>query len=92
MEPAGLLAFEQRKGYDSKTLDAIAAKTIRLDRKIENSLKANQKAWDNFNNLAPGYRKQYVAWLQSAKKEETRARRLIEAIGLLENNRKLGMK
>ncbi|MDX2416430.1 MAG: YdeI/OmpD-associated family protein [Xanthomonadales bacterium] len=58
----------------------------------EKGLKTSQKAWTNFNQMAPGYRKQYVAWLQSAKRPETRKKRLIEAIGLLEANKKPGMK
>jgi uncharacterized protein YdeI (YjbR/CyaY-like superfamily) len=51
-----------------------------------------KKAWGNLMNLAPGYRKQYVAWLVTAKRPETRARRLKEAIQLLKENKKLGMK
>ena len=59
---------------------------------IEKKLKANKKAWDNFNNLAPGYRKQYVGWIMNAKKQETRQKRMEEAIKLLTRNEKLGMK
>jgi uncharacterized protein YdeI (YjbR/CyaY-like superfamily) len=55
-------------------------------------LKANPKAWSNFNLMTAGYRKQYVGWLQSAKRPETRKKRLEEAIELLEKNQKLGMK
>jgi len=42
--------------------------------------------------ISAGHRKQYVAWLQSAKEAETRKFRLEEAIRLLEKNQKLGMK
>ena len=92
MADAGLRAFEQRTEYDSKTLQALNWADIPLDLEIEKSLRANQKAWDNFNALAPGYRKQYVGWLQSAKKPETREKRLKEAMELLASNKKLGMK
>ena len=44
------------------------------------------------NALAPGYRKQYILWIETAKRTETRTKRLNEAIGLLQKNRKLGMK
>ena len=73
-------------------MKAMKAKDIPLAPEIEKSLKANQQAWDNFNQLAPGYRSQYVGWLQSAKRPETREKRLKEAIKLLAGNRKLGMK
>ena len=92
MTRAGLAAFKQRVGYDEAQLAAIKAKQIAVSDEIENALRANRKAWDNFNRLAPGYRKQYVAWLQTAKRPETREKRLAEAIGLLEKNQKLGMK
>jgi uncharacterized protein YdeI (YjbR/CyaY-like superfamily) len=55
-------------------------------------LRKNRKAHENFNRLAFGYRKMYVGWISSAKREETRLRRLEEAIGLLEQNKKLGLK
>ena len=92
MTEAGLKAFNQRETYDKELLKAIDASQIALTTEIESHLKANSKAWDNFNKLAPGYRKQYVGWLISAKKPETRKKRLQEAISLLSKNRKLGMK
>ncbi len=59
---------------------------------IEEALRANGLAWTNFSNLAPSYRRLYVRWIQDAKKEETRRKRLTEAVGLLEQNKKLGLK
>jgi len=59
---------------------------------LHKQLAANKKALVNFNNLADGYKRLFVGWVTSAKKEETRQRRLLEAISLLEQNKKLGMK
>ena len=53
---------------------------------------ANAKAWENFRNLAPSYRRYYIGWIMHAAKEETRERRLREAVALLEQNKKLGLK
>jgi uncharacterized protein YdeI (YjbR/CyaY-like superfamily) len=92
MTEAGLKAFEQRQEYDDELLKAIKSKDIPLSPEIEKRLKANQKAWDYFNQLAPGYRRQYVGWLQGAKRSETTEKRLKEAIELLASNKKLGMK
>ena len=92
MTRAGLEAFNSRIAYDKKILKARDAKEISLTSEIEKSLKANKKAWVNFNNLAPSYKKQYVGWLISAKKQETLERRIKEAIKLLIENKKLGMK
>jgi uncharacterized protein YdeI (YjbR/CyaY-like superfamily) len=59
---------------------------------VKQALTANAKAWENFRNLAPSYRRHYVGWIMHAKQEPTRQRRLREAVLLLEQNRKLGLK
>jgi uncharacterized protein YdeI (YjbR/CyaY-like superfamily) len=59
---------------------------------IKQALMANAKAWDNFRNLAPSYRRHYIGWIMHAAKHETRERRLQEAVSLLEQNKKLGLK
>jgi uncharacterized protein YdeI (YjbR/CyaY-like superfamily) len=59
---------------------------------IEAALRENGVAWTNFTNLAPSYRRLYVRWIEAAKREETRRRRLAEAAGRLERNEKLGLK
>ncbi len=59
---------------------------------MKEALAKNKKAQESFNNLAKSYKRQYVGWISSAKREETRRRRLAEAIRLLEKNKKLGMK
>lgn len=52
----------------------------------------NEPALTHFNRLAPTYRKHYILWITSARKEETILSRLKEAVGLLKDNRKLGLK
>jgi uncharacterized protein YdeI (YjbR/CyaY-like superfamily) len=63
-----------------------------LPRVVQLALMASPKAWENFQRLAPSYRRNYIAWIMDAKKEETRDRRLREAVKLLEQNKKLGLK
>jgi uncharacterized protein YdeI (YjbR/CyaY-like superfamily) len=63
-----------------------------VPRFVKQALMANAKAWQNFRNLAPSYRRHYVGWIMHAKREETRVRRLREAISLLEKNEKLSLK
>ena len=70
----------------------MSAKEVPLTAETEKGLKTSQKAWTNFNQMSAGYRKQYILWLQSAKRPDTRKKRLEEAIRLLEKNQKLGMK
>jgi uncharacterized protein YdeI (YjbR/CyaY-like superfamily) len=59
---------------------------------IRRALKKNAKALDNFNKLAPSHRRRYLGWIMFAKREETRQKRLNEAIALLAANQKLGLK
>src|SRR5262245_16457882 len=55
-----------------------------LPRFVKQALMANARAWGNFQNLAPSHRRQYLQWILEAKKEETRQRRLQEAVARLE--------
>jgi uncharacterized protein YdeI (YjbR/CyaY-like superfamily) len=72
--------------------EAQAVRMEELDPSFERVLRKERKAWENFRRLAPSYRRLYAKWIMSAKREETRRRRLEEAIGLLAQNRKLGLK
>jgi uncharacterized protein YdeI (YjbR/CyaY-like superfamily) len=51
---------------------------------IADALKASRKAWAAFQALPPYKRKLYVTWLISAKRPETRARRVAQSIEMLE--------
>lgn len=91
MADAGLQAYSQREEYSEETVALIREKAPELPVELEKALKKNAKAWRNFKALPPGYRKHYILWLTTAKRQETRDKRLREALRLLENNEKLGM-
>jgi uncharacterized protein YdeI (YjbR/CyaY-like superfamily) len=59
---------------------------------LERALKKNRSARKFFEQLAPSYRKQFVGWIATAKRRDTRERRVREAVALLAQGRKLGMK
>lgn len=59
---------------------------------MKNALVKDGKAWDNFVKLALSHRKAYIFWISEAKKPETRQRRLMEAVRLLKQSKKLGLK
>jgi len=46
----------------------------------------------HFEALPPFERRRYFAWIESAKREETKLRRLAEAIRLLASGKVLGLK
>jgi uncharacterized protein YdeI (YjbR/CyaY-like superfamily) len=45
-----------------------------------------------FDQLAPSYKKQFIGWIATAKQQTTRERRVKEAVSLLTQGKKLGMK
>ena len=59
---------------------------------FELALKKNPEANKNFMNLAPSFKKHFIGWISAAKRDETRDRRIDEAIDLLKKNKKLGLK
>jgi len=60
----------------------------KLPKELERDLKKDKLAWKNFQTLAPGYQLQYIRWISEAKQEETRLRRLEQAIARLRENKK----
>ena len=82
----GVLAAEEGAKSARKTKELV------IPSYLSEALRANKMAWENFNNLSLSYRRQYVGWIATAKKEETRKKRIREALELLARNEKLGMK
>lgn len=56
------------------------------------ALQENPRAAETFHRLAGTYQMQYIAWIAMAKKPETRIRRIEEAVHLLTDGKKLGLK
>jgi uncharacterized protein YdeI (YjbR/CyaY-like superfamily) len=59
---------------------------------VKEELALNRKASWSFDRLAKSHKQQYIRWILSAKRDETRKRRLAEAVEHLERGEKLGMK
>jgi uncharacterized protein YdeI (YjbR/CyaY-like superfamily) len=87
LAPAGL-----KRSPTPRSGDAPRPSVSKLPPYMERALKANARAWRFFRGLAPSHRRAYIGWIDSAKRDETRARRLREAVRLLAAGRKLGMK
>ncbi len=88
MKPSGLEAYKKRDEKKSKQA-SYEQKEIRFDKKFEERIKANKKAWDYFQSMAPSYRKQCTWWIMSAKKEETKLKRLLTLIESSEQKQKI---
>jgi uncharacterized protein YdeI (YjbR/CyaY-like superfamily) len=75
MKPAGLAAF-QRRDEDRTRRHHAARDNPALDAASLRALKADKKAYANFQALPPGRKRLYTFWVASAKREDTRAKRL----------------
>jgi uncharacterized protein YdeI (YjbR/CyaY-like superfamily) len=80
MRPAGIAAFERR---DKTRAPAYAheREAARFTPEQERALRANSAAWEFFSSQPPSYRRSATHWVTSAKREETRARRMATLIG-----------
>jgi uncharacterized protein YdeI (YjbR/CyaY-like superfamily) len=59
---------------------------------IAKGLKASPEAWSFFKTLTPREQRLYMGWIYIAKQEETKQRRLKEAIRLLSAKQKFGLR
>lgn len=87
MTPAGEAAFDYTP--DDKRAYAYEADHAELTAEETEMFKANAKAWDFFNSQAPSYRRQMLYRVASAKRPETRAKRLANLIDLSGEGRNL---
>lgn len=75
MQPAGIKAFKQHK-KGNKIKYSYEERIEKLSPVHEKKFQANKKAWEFFQQQAPYYKRTASFWVMSAKKEETRERRL----------------
>ena len=87
MRPAGVQAFERRTGDRSEIYAYEQRKGAKLGRAHEKAFRANKKAWKFFQAQPPWYQRTASWWVISAKKEETRLRRLAQLIEDSEHGR-----
>ena len=78
MTAAGERVFEAGKEDRSHYSYESEARSLEADE--ERLFRANRAAWTDWEKRPPGYRKIVLHWVTSAKKPETRARRLAKLI------------
>ena len=89
LKPSGINRPPTDRGYDPRPrfqMPAVVPPYIQV------ALRKVPAAWQYFEGLAPSHRRRYVGWIETAKREETKLRRLQEAIRLLSAGKPLGLK
>jgi uncharacterized protein YdeI (YjbR/CyaY-like superfamily) len=89
MQAAGLLAFQKRKGKRSEIYSYEQRKVAKLPAAYEKEFRAHPAAWKFFRAQAPWYQRTTIWWIISAKKEETRFKRLAALIEDSEHQRSI---
>ena len=92
LHAAGLLAAAGLQAAPTKNTYAPKPVVPDLPADIVKALKTNTKAWAFFRTLARTDRRPFVVWIHTAKRPDTRAKRIRESIRLLAAGRKLGLK
>lgn len=89
MHAAGQAAFERRDPESGRY--SFERQAAALDPAAEARFRADRKAWTFFDGQAPWYRRVAVHWVTSARREETRQRRLETLIRDSAAGRRIGL-
>ncbi len=90
MRAAGLRAFKRRTDERSAIYSYEQRTKARLDPEAERSFRDIKTAWAFFQAQPPSYRRAATWWVISAKREETRQKRLATLIRDSQNGRTVG--
>jgi len=80
MHEAGIRAFEARKDARTGVYSFEREAPATLTEEEERQFRENEAAWAFWESQPPSYRKTALHWVTSAKRDETRARRLAQLI------------
>jgi uncharacterized protein YdeI (YjbR/CyaY-like superfamily) len=92
LKAAGLLAKPGETAAPTDNRYAPKPKVPVLPAYIAAAFRRHQKAWTFFRQLPPTERRHFVVWIHTAKRADTRARRIKESIALLAAGRPLGLR
>lgn len=82
---SGYKSIEVAKQNGSWTA-ADAIESLIIPEALQKAFDQNPRAFDNYQNFSKGYRKGYLSWVYSAKRDETKQKRISEIIRLCEAN------
>ena len=60
----------------------------RMPKDLKEALMKDEKAWKNFQAFAKSYKTQYLYWIMTAKREETRKKRIEEVVRRSRQNKR----
>ena len=80
MTQAGFETIKEAK-RNGKWETAYSSRMVpKIPRDLEKALKENKLAWKNFKEFSNSTKFQYIYWVDSAKKDETRRKRVVDVV------------
>ena len=90
MMQVGLAKIEEAKRNGEWDKATEREDTTNISPELKRALESDKIAQQNFDKLAPSHKRQYIGWIADAKRDETRERRIRQAVQMLKENKKLG--
>jgi uncharacterized protein YdeI (YjbR/CyaY-like superfamily) len=81
MTATGMQAFRPERKTETHPTE--------LPERLKKAFQKRATAWDNFQAFPPFYRRMTVAWVASAKKEETQLKRLEKLMDFSSQNKRI---
>jgi uncharacterized protein YdeI (YjbR/CyaY-like superfamily) len=88
VQPAGVKAYRVRKD-DKSAIYSYEQRSVSLEQQYEQLLKNNEAAWSFFQRQPASYQRVVAWWINSAKKEETRLKRLEKLVAFSTTGQRL---
>ena len=88
IRPPGRAAYERRIEKKTGIYSFEQGEPVTLSDEYSGTIEANERAWANWEVAPPGYRKRMAFWIMSAKRAETRVRRVAKLVEDLEAGRR----
>ena len=92
MTEFGLAKITAAKSSGKWQKDPRPVISMAIPKELSEALARNEKAKVFFERLAPAYQKHFIGWIATAKRPETRAKRVRESLALLGRGKRLGLK
>jgi uncharacterized protein YdeI (YjbR/CyaY-like superfamily) len=83
MTPAGLKAYHSSDRRDAQPLP------VEMPKALDDQFRKQPAAWANHEKFLAGYRRITAGWVASAKREETRVKRLEKLIEFSARNERI---
>lgn len=94
MTPAGLEKVEKAKAdgsWEKLSASNHQVHSGEIPADLEKALKKNKVTLANFKAYSPSCKKQFLSWIDSAKKPETRAARIAQTVAMSAVKKKPGV-